>query len=222
MWRSRHFLLVVGTLVLLAMACQAVVPPEESSAPASTSQPSVLFQDDFSDVNSGWDRYEDTDALNDYYNDGYRILVNKPSWWFWSNPGLNFSDVIIDVDATKIGGPDENDMGIICRYKDDANFYFFTISSDGYYGVSKFVNGEEFLIGMESLGFNDTIVKIGGTTNHMQARCVGSSLTLTVNGQVLADVNDSEFTSGDVGLIVGAYDATGVDILFDNFVVAKP
>ena len=126
------------------------------------------------------------------------------------------------MDATKIGGPDENDLGVICRYKDDSNFYFITISSDGYYGVNKFLDGEQSLVGMDALQFNDTIVKTGSATNHIQVKCIGSNLTLSANGQVLADVIDTDFAAGDVGLIVGTYDTAGADILFDNFVVAKP
>ena len=223
MKRSNHFWLLASLLALLALACQvAGLPGGDTGGNTPPPPVNILFQDDFSDVNSGWDRIQDADGINDYHEGGYRILVNLQNWYFWSNPGLNFTDVIIDVDATKIGGPEENDMGVICRYKDDANFYFITISSDGYYGVSKFVDSEQTLIGMDALQFNDTIIKLGSATNHIQVKCIGSSLTLSANGKVLADVTDTDFTAGDVGLIVGTYDNVGADILFDNFVVTKP
>jgi hypothetical protein len=64
--------------------------------------------------------------------------------------------------------------------------------------------------------------KTGSTTNHIQVKCLGSSLTLSANGKVLADVSDTDFAAGDVGLIVGTYDTSGADVLFDNFVVTKP
>jgi hypothetical protein len=35
-------------------------------------------------------------------------------------------------------------------------------------------------------------------------------------------VSDSDFASGDVGLLAGTYDEVGTDIHFDNFVVRKP
>jgi hypothetical protein len=137
MKRANHLFVIASWLALPALACQlAGVPGGDTGGDTDggeTPVVNVLFQDDFSDVNSGWDRIQDADGINDYHEGGYRILVNKTNWYFWSNPGLNFSDVIVDVDATKLGGPDENDMGVICRYKDDANFYFITISSDGYW-----------------------------------------------------------------------------------------
>ena len=216
--------LMIVVLVLAALACQLPNIASPSNGGDEDSQPpaKVLFQDDFSDTGSGWDRVSDTEGINDYADGGYRIFVDKLNWYFWSNPGLNFTDVIIDVDAKKIGGPDENDFGVICRYKDESNFYFFTIGSDGYYGISKIIDGEEYLVGMDELQFNDTLIKLGDASNHIKAECVGSSLTLTINNKILADVSDSDITAGDVGLIAGTYDTPGTDILFDNFTVTKP
>ena len=43
-----------------------------------------------------------------------------------------------------------------------------------------------------------------------------------MNGQQLIQVQDAEFTAGDVGLIAGTYDVPGTDIRFDNFIVYQP
>ena len=59
-------------------------------------------------------------------------------------------------------------------------------------------------------------------TNTIRADCVGSSLSLYVNGEKLDEVQDTEFGSGDVGLMAGSFDTPGTDIHFDNFVVTKP
>lgn len=191
--------------------------------PTSTSTVQVLFQDNFSDPASGWSVFSDSDGSNDYESGGYRIFVNKPNWYFWSNPGVNYTDVVIEVDATKVTGPEENDFGVICRYQDENNFYLLVLGSDGYYGISKVINGEEQLVGMEELQLNDMVIKPGdGATNHIKAECAGERLTLLANGQVLADVRDQDLKSGDIGLIAGTYDDPGVDILFDNLIVTRP
>jgi hypothetical protein len=208
------------SLAMITLACQSVLPGSEETSDTTSSK--VLFQDDFSDPDSGWDRVNDGEGINDYYNGGYRILVNTPNWYFWSNPGKSFTDVIIEVDAQKIAGPEENDMGIICRYQDLDNFYFFTIASDGYYGISKFKDGSEYMIGMDELKFNDKIINLGDSTNRIRVECIGDNLTLYANGKILADVQDSDFGTGDVGLIAGTYDAPGADVLFDNYIVLKP
>ena len=218
-------LFFVTLLALAALACSAGATnggTGETGDTGSTSGPTVLFKDDFSNSSSGWSSYSDEEGVNDYTDGGYRIFVNKTQWYFWTNPERSFTDTIIEVDGKKIAGPDENDYGVICRYTDDANFYFFTVGSDGYYAISKFVNGEESLVGMEEMQFNDSIIKGGDATNRIKVTCAGSGLTLEVNGTILADVVDSDLATGDVGLIAGSYDTAGVDILFDNIVVTKP
>ena len=94
------------------------------------------------------------------------------------------------------------------------------ISSDGYYGIIKILDGSYHLLNDHTLQYSEAI-KQGGETNQIQALCSGSELTLKVNGEELASVQDSDISSGGVGLISGSYDTPGVDILFDNFVVYK-
>jgi len=66
------------------------------------------------------------------------------------------------------------------------------------------------------------IILKGDATNHLRADCIGSKLSLYVNGEFLAQSEDSEFTSGDVGVMAGTLESPGTDIRFDNFVVSKP
>lgn len=213
MKKDSVFLFMVVVLALAALACGG-----GTTAPLPEG---VLFQDDFSNTSSGWDRVRVDDGMTDYYNGAYRIQVNTTDTDVWANPGLSFTDVRVEVDATKIGGPDDNDFGVICRYKDENNFYFGIISSDGYYGIVKVKDGSQNLLGMSELPYSDAI-KQGATTNRIRLDCVGSTLTLYANGTLLTSQSDSEFTSGDVGLLAGTYSTPGTDITFDNFQVLKP
>ena len=225
---DRRLFIILVVMVIASLACQSVQSTSESSSTTSQEsepqivQSSVLFEDDFSDSGSGWDDIEDEEGITGYRDGGYRILINKSDWYFWSTPGVNFTDVVIEVDATKTGGPDNNEFGVMCRYMDADNFYLLTISSDGYYGISKIVAGEQSGVGMEEMQFNDTVIKLGAATNKLRATCIGDNLTLEANGQVLADVRDTDLVGGDVGVIASTFDEIGVNILFDNFVVTKP
>lgn len=181
----------------------------------------VLFQDFFSDPSSGWDRVIEIESITDYADGTYRILVNTDHSHAWANPGLNIQDAVIEVDAQKMGGSDDNLLGIICRYQNDSNFYIFTISSDGFYGIVKLFNGVHTLIDLENMEYSQ-VINQGLSSNKIQADCTGNRLALHVNGEKLLEVNDSTFRSGDVGLIAGTFDMAGTDIRFDNFVVRKP
>jgi hypothetical protein len=180
-----------------------------------------LFVDDFSDPSSGWDRVNEDEGITDYGDGIYRILVNTDNTDIWANPGLEFTNTIIEVDARKVGGPDDNDYGVICRYQDLSNFYFLIISSDGFYGIAKVVDGEQELIDLESMAYSEHINQ-GNNSNEIRADCIGQQLSLYVNGQKLIEATDSQHTSGDVGLIAGTYDTAGTEIHFDDFVVKSP
>ena len=211
---------LISVLLAVSVACSLI--PSGGDGETESEKPSnVLFQDDFTDPSSGWDQVSVEDGITDYVDGAYRILVNTENTDVWSNPGLNFDDTQIEVEAKKVGGDDNNDFGIICRYLDTNNFYFLVISSDGYYGIGKFLEGEQILIGDESMPPSEDINQ-GNATNSLRADCVGNTLSIHVNGVLLAEYEDDSFTSGDVGLLAGSFDVPGTDIHFDNFVVRKP
>jgi hypothetical protein len=209
--------MVIVLLAIATMACQLGTGSEEETAGGN-----ILFQDDFTDNTNNWHTFVDQNGTTDLENDGLRIFINEPSAYHWTNPELDFTDTIIEVEATRLGGPEENDFGVICRYQDENNFYFFTISSDGYYGIAKIVDGAEYMVGMEELEVDETAIKSGETTNLLRVECIGETLTLYANGKKLAEVSDADFAAGDIGLIASTYDELGTDILFDNLIVLLP
>lgn len=156
----------------------------------------------------------------DYDGGGYRILVNTLQANFWSTPHKDFTDARIEVEAGKLGGPDENRIGLICR-SDGKAYYFFIISSDGYYGMGIFKDGQASLLGQSEMQSSDKII-IGSAVNHLRADCNGDDLVFYVNGTKLAEVHDPTLQHGDVGLLAGSFNQPGVDIVFDNFIVIKP
>lgn len=211
-------ILAVTTTLILACSLSGLV---NRSSGNSTLPEDVLFQDDFGDPSSGWDRVNEIEGITDYTNGVYRILVNTDNTDVWANPGLDFGDTVIEVEARKVGGADDNDLGIICRYQDVSNYYFFIISSDGFYGIAKVVDGQQELIDLENMEYSE-VINQGLDSNQLQADCIGQKLVLFVNGRKLVEVNDSQFSTGDVGLIAGTFDIAGTDIHFDNIVVRKP
>jgi hypothetical protein len=214
--RAAFFL---SLLIALSLACAT-----SSNAPGAQDQglPSgtLLFQDDFAQATTGWDRLMTAEGIMDYDGGGYRILVNSLQTNFWSTPHKNFSDVRIEVDSGKIGGPDENRIGLVCRFT-GRDYYFFLISSDGFYGMGVYKDGLAFLIGQSEMQSNSNI-KTGLAVNHLRADCVGNTFTFYVNGFQVAQAQDSTLSSGDIGLLAGTFGQPGVDIVFDNFVVVKP
>jgi hypothetical protein len=217
--RSNATLIALVLLAAVSVSCGILDNPVIPQAAAQSG--TVLYSDDFSRPDSGWETWSQDGSDVSYQDGQLRIIVNTTQYSYWSRPGKRFDDALIQVDAVRRGGPEDNDMGIICRYKDEDNYYAFLISSDGYGGIVKVKDGNYFLLTGEALSYYEAI-KTGSETNTIAAGCVGAKLSLTVNGTVIANAEDRDFASGEVGLIAGTYDLPGVDIAFDNFEVRKP
>jgi pectate lyase len=221
------FPLVVLVLVTLACTFTPVTsvntPTTQPPAGGGSNSLQILFQDDFSNVNSGWDRTSNDSYSTDYANGGYRINVVPSSYSAFANPYQSFqNDVRVEVDVTKNGGPDDNAFGMICRYQDVDNYYFFYISSDGYVGIGIDNAGSKTIISSSDGNMtSDSSIIQGAATNHLRADCIGNTLTLFVNGTQIATATDSTFTGGDVGLIARTFSVGGTDIMFDNIFVYK-
>jgi len=226
------------TLLLLALSLTAAscalpgLPFNLPFLPAAPTQPAaapapgdLIFEDDFSDRATGWPAHNEPEGRMDYDAGGYRMAVNEPQSNFWSTAQKDLADVRIEVDEGKLGGPDENRVGVICR-STGSRFYFFIITHDGYYGIGIF-NGDQAEGGsMELIGQTGMLasprINRGTNVNHLRADCSGSTLTLYVNGEKLAEAQDTRLTHGDIGLLAGTFAEPDVDVIFDNFVVLQP
>jgi hypothetical protein len=219
MFRMRTFFLFIVLLATASLACQFSNP--FASTPAPVAQPGdTLFYDDFSNPATGWERFTSAEGTMDYDGGGYRFLVNALQANFWSTPGKSFKDVRMEVDVAKLSGPDENRIGLVCRFLEN-NYYFFMVSSDGYYTIGKYIGGNALQLGQSEMQYNDSI-HTGLAVNHLRADCVGNSLTFYVNGDPVAQAQDTDLVEGDVGLLAGTFTQPGVDVIFDNFVVLQP
>ncbi len=218
---------VIIRLILFIILVESLTGCEKSGQGATgsivgSSRPNVIFADDFSNPASGWETWGDANgSYVVYQNGGLRILVMDKQFDYWSRPGKRFSDVQIEVDAIKLAGPNDNDFGLICRYQDKNNFYALLVTSDGYAGILKVEEGKYKVVSGTQL-VASAQVHTGEALNHLQANCVGQTLTLLVNGQSVAKVQDASFAAGEVGVIAGTNANPGVDIFFDNFIVSKP
>jgi hypothetical protein len=186
----------------------------------------VIVRDDFTDVQSGWDRQTSAELTADYVDGRYLIAIEPPQRDVWGLPGLDLNDVRIEVDAVRGDGPIDNAFGVVCRLTgsgNDVRFYYFLISSDGYFGVQRFDQGEiMWLNPAGNYEASPAIQQGADAVNRLSATCQGDHLSFVVNDQPLADVRDGALTHGDSGLIASSLTEGGVRILFDNVIIAQP
>lgn len=207
------FYFLLFTLVLSSCSSPAI-PTMPSANPGD-----ILYEEEFDDNKTGWDRIANDNGIMDYDSGGYRMLVQSPGYNLWATPEKNYTDIRVEVDVFRLDGPTENRMGLMCRYQ-NGDYYFFVISNDGFYAIGKFIGGQTLLLGQTEMKATDSIQQ--DAVNHLRADCIGNTLTFYINYAQVASVQDSDFPSGDVGLLTGAFSEAGVDVLYDHFMVMQP
>lgn len=178
----------------------------------------VLFADDFSDQNSGWPSMQNEQASYGYQADGYHIAAEQVNSAPWAKTNRIDEDISIHVDARPIVSSANGYYGLLCRIQDNQNFYYFVVQPTGNYVIGKFKDGEFQPLFPEGLRTSDAI-KQGNQTNRIQADCVGNILRLHVNGVLIDEVTDSDFSSGYSGLTVATYDTQRFEVVFNNFLI---
>lgn len=184
----------------------------------------VLFADDFSDPASGWEvgNYVEGDVG---YGDGYYFVISRRDGGaMWGNAFRNFGDVVIEVDATQVAGPvnNHNAYGVKCRVQGGGtggDGYALIIGANGQYSIQVIRQGNyDMLVGWGT----SMAINRGNATNHIRAVCVGTRLALFVNGELLAEVEDATYASGDISLMAATLEPEATEIHFDNLVVMEP
>ncbi len=181
----------------------------------------LSWSDDFSDPASGWVAESDASAEVEYQDGVMHILVKASNSLAWASAAREIDDFRVAVEATQVGGPDDNEYGVLVRMQDADHFYCFSISGDGYYLVSKY-DGEEW----EALSGDDWLpsdaIHLGAATNLLEIVCQGATMTFFVNGVQLVEVKDGSYSRGDVGLYAGSFFEPDVQVHFDNLRVDSP
>ncbi|MCU0522015.1 MAG: hypothetical protein MUF84_15155 [Anaerolineae bacterium] len=178
------------------------------------------FEDDFSDPASGWGAASHETYVRGYQQGRYLFQIDVPNWFVWSTSGHTYGDVEVTALMTS-AGPADDHFGLLCRYANDA-FYYFAISSDGYYAIFR-GEANEALVPLTGRAMQrSAAIHADGTENRLMVSCIGSTLSLYANGQLLAQVEDEALQDGDVGMAAGTVARGGTSIWFDNFKAANP
>jgi hypothetical protein len=204
-----------------AIQVTATPMPQPTAKLTETSAPQLLvLEDDFSNPKSGWDRGADADADWGYQDGEYRILVHATDTTAWANTHERYdlADLVMVVEAHRVAGPLDNQYGVIVRYQDRANFYLFSISSDGQYTVQMLLddNWKDLVQWTPA-----DVIKQDEGTNLLRVEAKGPDMRFLVNGELLCAVQDSTFSAGSIGLAAGSFTEPEVEVRFDNLLVRQ-
>jgi hypothetical protein len=220
MSNSKKLNLIIGICMvfLTTLACTSL----DSILPNVKLDPSaepLKFSDDFSSESTGWEIGSYDGGGIGYTQGKYFVSSTGNGSTMWGSAGRSFEDVMIEVDTQQISAPENhnNDYGIICRLQRDGGGYFGLISGDGLYSILRQGGSESYDILVEWKESNH--IRQGNSRNHLALSCVGSKISLYVNGQLLAETSDSMYASGDIGFTATSYESEETEVHFDDVIV---
>ncbi|MBI5842780.1 MAG: hypothetical protein HZB19_22030 [Chloroflexi bacterium] len=210
---SWQFIVSIFSLASLMLACSSF------SIPGVGGGDNAILRDDFSNSLTGtWGTGTDADSSVEYANGGLQFIVYSERYITWSNPDSEtYENVHVEVTAKNDSTDRLAVYGIICDEQVTQSFYYIGVASDGYYTISKSAVAQD---DVSLTSGTSTLVPADSTPFTIGADCGNGTITMYINGQQVASVQDSTYTNGKVGLFAGSNDTpNSVNVTFDDFVV---
>jgi hypothetical protein len=175
------------------------------ATPAPPPRMRVVLSDGFSSNSNGWNIADQQPGSDDYgtYNEtigggklsiGAQVVkgTNQKRW-----PNIaGVSDFSVSIDARQVSGPSGAVYGLMFRRDTDGNFYEFEIRDDKQFSVWEF-NGQ--WTDLIALTESDAIQP--GQLNRLNVTGIGSHFTFTINNQQVGTLDNSQISSGLVGVM---------------------
>jgi uncharacterized repeat protein (TIGR01451 family) len=187
--------------------------------------PRLPYFDDFGNPNSGWYIGDVGDVRWGYQDGEYEILLRNADWW-WDAvlaPLGCVTDYSVEADMRRYSGS-TTAYGLIFGWQDWDHLYVFMVEpAYQYYSVwRRAFPGDPYWVPLVDWTPSSYINPVN-TTNHLKVEHDGSQITVYVNNQFLATVNDSAYTGClQVGLYVStdpASPSVPATVRYDNFQV---
>jgi hypothetical protein len=208
--------LVVG---LLFAACAPQIPRQ--GAPVGRD---VLYRDTFDPIQAGpWLTEGDSQAYTSLA-DG-RLIIDVAAANLIQFVTLRdplFDDFILEVDVRQLDGTPDSSHGILFRMQGTEAFYRFAITGTGFFIVERRDADGSWYRLMRDWAESPAINQGLNVTNQMRVEAVGSRLLVYVNGQLLQELVDTQYSRGAIALEAGTFGPGTARVAFDNLVVRQP
>jgi len=199
-------------------------PAQKQGASAAAGRPSpapvpgkLMFEDDFSDAASGWERNHDKEYAADFLAGEYQIKNAVDSQ---VTQGMFERRQTVDGDFSvtvrKVSGPDDIRYGLVTRYTGTGkDFVEASILPDG--RCSLWVRHYEQQVLKTRPDFKPCqAVRRGNEPNQLRLVVSRRRATFYVNGEKVAEADNVSREGGGFGLFASST-STASDVRFDNF-----
>ena len=145
------------------------------------------------------------------------MIVGDPYIKWYGSYQYNISNGSIQTTAIVFQDQPQAFYGVIFRYQDEGNFYYFEISSNGNYLIGRWLNGVHSFL---KQGTNNLAIKSTGE-NFIFASFVLDELSVSVNSVLIDTVYDNNINEGFVGLSASTGEFGGFEVSFDQFLAGR-
>ncbi|MFN8485595.1 MAG: family 16 glycoside hydrolase [Anaerolineae bacterium] len=179
----------------------------------------TIYADDFTDNKAGWREFSGREGSARVGSGRLDLTVVGPEQDVWTTMRGNYDDFRAEIDGGLLAGADDTSYGIIFRYQNDDNYYQFDVDGQGSYTLGRIVNGDyEAIIDLTP---SEAIQK-GQALNHFEVRCVGPSITVSINGRQVDQARDTTFQRGAVGVTAGLDSPSTSQVVFRALRIYRP
>jgi hypothetical protein len=176
------------------------------------------LSDDFRRADERWPTVENNQGSISFARRGLNFQIQSPDYALWTAgedvAALAPADALVEVDVTRNRGAVNDTYGLLVRFVDNDNFYYFGISGAGTYSFWRVVADEWSPLAEWTAV--DAIDVTDDATNRLGVLAQGDRFLLMVNDILVADVTDATFAAGGAGLYAGTYEYGDLDVTFDN------
>jgi hypothetical protein len=209
---------------------QHTVTVSPASVTTGTAKGALLFSDTFKNNANGWNLSTDPGIFSISLANSSLVVEDDKNELLWEPlPGnKTYSDFTLSVDAMLSQGDPTNGYGFYIRgasvqNAEMATYYRFELYGDGSYAIFKGTldtNGNPTSAKLVNYTLSSAIQK-QGIINHVSITAKGSSLSLTINGQVMKTLTDTSYTNGSIAPFVSNMQNAkpGAQAKFSNLVI---
>jgi len=206
----------------VASAVPSPVSAETPPTAAPVSDSNILYQDDFTNPATGWPEDKFDNYFIGYHEpEYYHIEITSPNskTTVFEPQKKSFGDITIELqvltNSTKTAATGDFRYGLAFRRSGD-QYYAFTISPRTKKWFVLKNSPSELTVLAE--GTDDNLHELD-TDDTLRVDAQASQFVFHLNDEVVAQVSDAAYASGEIGFYVETFDATNAHIHFDHLVI---
>jgi len=196
--------------------------PQEAAATSHSEKSTLVAFDSFNENVNDWatgdyssKRITGNRSITSYGKYRWEATAEQDSIFWWVVPGLDtVSDFHLTVEAQRIRGSKDSRYGVVFRRDNHGNHYRFEIDGEQRFRFRMQYEGDWTIL----VGWTSTAAIRPDGMNQLRGIAEGPQFVFLINGQRVAQAENSRISRGEVGLVIALSDAGDEAVFeFDNF-----